>query len=138
MGHDRIGLCNDPIHNLEPVPILYVELRFNERIPLVLPFEFPQYLNVLWQRSEEGLQESVDHIRCVNNMGTEADDNRLSSIEPFFEVRVGLGKWDRIESYRPKAVKIRRHDTGVIGFWDAAAEYVDIVVKFRLERRAPL
>ena len=71
-------------------------------------------------------------------MGTEADDDCLSSIEPFFEVRVGLGKWDRIESYWSKAVKIRWQDTGVIGFWGAAAEYVDIVVKFRLERRAPL
>ena len=138
MGHDRIGICNDPSHNPEPGPILYIELRFNERIPLVSPFEFPEYLNVLRQIIEERLQECVDHIRCVNSMGTEADDDRLSSIQPFFEVRVGLGKWDRSESYWPKAVKIRWQDTGVIGFWDAAAEYVDIVAGRRLKRRAPL
>jgi hypothetical protein len=80
MEHDCIGICNDPIHNLEPSPILYVKLRFNESIPLVFPLNFPQYLNVLWQRSEERLQESVDHFCSVNDMGTETDDDCLSSI----------------------------------------------------------
>src|SRR5258708_18402097 len=53
MGHDGIGIWDGPIHNLEPTPILYVALRFNETLPLVVPLELPQHLNVLWQRSED-------------------------------------------------------------------------------------
>ena len=80
MEHDGNGICNEPIQNLEPSLVLFVELRFNKSIPLVFPSEFPQYLNVFWQRSEERLQKSADHVCSVNDMGTETDDDGLSSI----------------------------------------------------------
>lgn len=80
MEHDCNRICNDPIHNPEPGPIFYAKRRFNESIPLLLPFEFPQYLNVLWQGREERLQERVDHFFAVNNVAAETDDDRLSSI----------------------------------------------------------